>query len=208
MMSSRGTNRALWRLASGRSGDWTCTKRGSSSGTLTRAKCSLLGLGVDQQDGKVEREPGDVGERVGGVNGQGGEHREDPVPEHPVQALLLTVVELVPPHDGDALVDQRGANLLLEHARMPGHQLVGDPRDLLEHLTWLQTGGGAHGQAGRDPALEAGHADHEELVEVAGEDGQVAGAFQQRQGVVFGKLQDALVELQPGDLTVQEAVLG
>ena len=168
----------------------------------------MLGLGVDQQDGKVEREPGDVGERVGRVDGQGREHREDPVPEHPVQPLLLPAVELVPPHDGDALLDQGGADLVLEHAGMPCHQVVGDQRDVFENLARFQTGGGAHGQAGRDTALEAGHADHEELVEVAGEDGQIAGAFQQRLRLVGGQLQDALVELQPGDLTVEEAVLG
>jgi hypothetical protein len=32
------------------------------------------------------------------------------------------------------------------------------------------TGRRAHGETGGDPTLQAGHPDHEELVEVAGED--------------------------------------
>ena len=141
------------------------------------------------------------------VYGQRREHREDLVPEHPVQPLLLLTVELVPADDGDALLDQGGPHLVLEHAGMHRHQVVGDHRDLLENLTRFQTGGGAHGQAGRDTALEPGHPDHEELVQVAGEDRQITGALQQRFRVVGGQLQDALVELQPGDLALQEAVV-
>jgi len=80
-------------------------------------------------------------------------------------------------------------------------------RGLFENLTRFQTGRGAHGQAGRDPSLEAGHPDHEELVEAVGEDGEIAGPFQQRHRFVGSKLQDSLVELQPGDLTVEKAVI-
>ena len=57
-------------------------------------------------------------------------------------------------------------------------------------------------------ALQPGHADHEELIQVAGEDGQEAGALQQRDGGVGSELQHPLVELQPGDLPVEEAVVG
>ena len=79
--------------------------------------------------------------------------------------------------------------------------------DLLQHLARHQAGGGAHGDAGGDPALQAGDPDHEELVEVAREDGQEPGPLQQRQVVVLGQLEHALVEAQPGQLAVQEPVL-
>ena len=46
----------------------------------------LAGARVDQHHGQVEREPGDVGERVGRVDGERGEHREEPVGEHPRRA--------------------------------------------------------------------------------------------------------------------------
>ena len=79
-------------------------------------------------------------------------------------------------------------------------------RDLLEHLARLEPGRGAHGEAGGDPALEPGDPDHEELVEVAGEDREEAGPLEQRHARVRGELEHPLVELQPGDLAVEEAV--
>jgi hypothetical protein len=49
--------------------------------------------------------------------------------------------------------------------------------------------------------------DHEELVEVAGEDRQVAHPLEQRQRLVLGQLEHPLVEPQPRQLPVEEAVL-
>ena len=90
---------------------------------------------------------------------------------------------------------------------MPGGQLAGLAPDLLQHLARHQPGGGAYGDPGRDPALEAGDPDHEELVEVAGEDRQEPRPLEQRQVVVLGQLEHPLVEAQPGQLAVEEAVL-
>ena len=53
----------------------------------------------------------------------------------------------------------------------------------------------------------AGHADHEELVEVVREDRGEARAFDDRQVLILCKLEDALVELQPAQLTVEETVI-
>ena len=71
MTSSSGTKR--W-LPSG-------TNRLKIGGTLTRAKCSLSVFGLRTSDGEVERQPGDVGERVGRVDRERREHREDPLLE-------------------------------------------------------------------------------------------------------------------------------
>ncbi len=60
------------------------------------------------QHGQVERQPGDVRERVAGIDGQRREHREDLGPEVLGQAALLLVVEGVPAPDVDAFV-RRGA---------------------------------------------------------------------------------------------------
>ena len=57
------------------------TKRGSSGGTFTRAKRSSPVLGVADDDREVERQVGDVGEGVRGVDRERREHREDPVDE-------------------------------------------------------------------------------------------------------------------------------
>ena len=67
----------------------TATNRGSSGGTLTRAKCSLSVTGLRSDHRQVERQAGDVGERVGRVHRERGEHREHLLAEEPVQALLL-----------------------------------------------------------------------------------------------------------------------
>ena len=55
------------------------TKRGSSGGTFTRAKRRVAGLGVVHDHREVERQVGDVRERVAGVDRERGEHREDAV---------------------------------------------------------------------------------------------------------------------------------
>ena len=146
----------------------------------------LAGLRVAHQHGEVEREPGDVGERVGGVDRQRRQHREDPLLEQPLAELLLLAVEVVPADQLDALLRQRRHQLLAEEPRVPLHQVAGLGPDPLEHLARHQPGGGPHGDVGRDPALEAGHADHEELVEVAGEDRREAHPLEQRQVGVLG----------------------
>ncbi len=167
----------------------------------------LVGLGVAHQHGEVEREPGDVGERVRRVDGQRREHREDALLEQLLAGALLVAVEVVPADELDVLLAQRRDDLLGEHLRVPRHQVGGLVPDLLEHLAGHQPGGGADGDAGGDAALEAGHADHEELVEVAGEDRQEPHPLEQRQAVVLGELEHALVEPQPGELPVEEPVL-
>ena len=86
-------------------------------------------------------------------------------------------------------------------------QAVGLLADSAQLLPRAQSGSGRHGDAGVDAALQAGHADHEELVEVVREDRGEARAFDDRQVLILGKLEDALVELQPAQLTVEETVI-
>lgn len=50
-------------------------------------------------------------------------------------------------------------------------------------------------------------ANHEELVEVVREDRGEACAFDDRKIFVLGKFEDSLVELQPAQLAVEEAVV-
>ncbi len=174
---------------------------------LDAGEVVLAGARVAQQHREVEREPGDVGERVRGVDGERGEDGEDPVLEQPLARLLLVAVQLGPADQLDAGVGERGHDVVAEDPRLPLGQLAGGGEDLVEHLGRHQPGRGGHGDAGGDPALEAGDADHEELVEVAGEDGQEPGPLQQRQAGVLGELEYPLVEPQPGHLAVQEPVL-
>src|SRR5947207_3341955 len=55
-------------------------------------------------------------------------------------------------------------------------------------------------------ALEPGNADHEELIEVVRADRQKPHAFEQWMGVVTSFLEHTPVELQPGQLAIDEAL--
>ena len=115
--SSSGTNRAL------RQRDEALEDRRH----LHPREVLLAGLGVADQHREVEREPGDVGERVGGVDGERGEHREDPVAEEPLALLLLVAVQVGPAHQLDVLSLQRGHDLLAEQPRVPAGSARGSP---------------------------------------------------------------------------------
>ena len=167
----------------------------------------LAGLGVAHEDGEVEREPGDVGERVGRVDRQRRQHREDPLLEQPLAELLLLAVEVGPPDQLDALLGQAGHQLVAEQPGVPLHLVAGLGPDPLEHVARHQAGRGADGDVGGDAALEAGHADHEELVEVAGEDRREAHALEQGQVGVLGLAEHAPAVGEPGQLTVEEPVV-
>ena len=97
----------------------------------------------------------------------------------------------------DALVEDRGV-LHLQHVRRRV--------DVAEHLPGRGADVRRHRQPGQDAALQARHADHEELVEVGGEDRQEVGAFEHRQGVVLGEVEHPAVEGQPAQLAVEEPV--
>ena len=167
----------------------------------------LAGLGVADQHGHVQREPGDVGERVSRVDGERREDREDALLEEPLAELLLLAVEVVPPHQVDPVGRQRRHQVVAEELRVPLALLGGAGPDRLEHVARHQPGRRPNRHAGRDPALEAGHADHEELVEVAGEERHRPHPLEQRQVVVLGQLEQPQVEAQPRQLAVEEPVV-
>ncbi len=60
--------------------------------------------------------------------------------------------------------------------------------------------------AGAHLALEAGDAHHEEFVEIVGRDRQEAHPLEQRMGDVLRLLEHAAVEVEPGQLAVDEAL--
>lgn len=115
---------------------------------------------------------------------------------------MFGVGELVPTHQFDVLLGEFGQHLLVEDPRLLGDQLVGAGEDCVAQLPGHHAGDGAHGHAGFDASLQAGHSHHEELVEVGTEDGQELRAFQQWHAQpVAGLVEHALVERQPAQLT-------
>ena len=92
-------------------------------------------------------------------------------------------------------------------ALLVGHEGGGA---VLDDFAELLGGGAAIGADGGDAGLglahEAGDADGEELVEVGGGDADEAEALEQRVAGVLGLLHDAVVEVEPAQLAVDEAV--
>ena len=158
------------------------TKRGSSGGTFTRAKRRSPVVGVAHDDRQVERQVRDVRERVARVDGQRGEHREDPLLEHLDEVLPVVVVELVPrartgcrPRPRAGTISSRKIALLpVGELERPAPAARGAARPA------VRPSGRAGADAGRDLVLQAGDPHLEELVEVLAEDGQELGPLEQR----------------------------
>src|SRR5699024_10936071 len=146
--------------------------------------------------------------RMRGVDRQRGQDREDPVVEQCAQLLLLLASQICPPQDLDPLFDQRRQQLVVETGRLREHQLTGTGECPGENLPGYLPTHRRNGYPRRDPPFEPGDADHEELVQVAGTDGQEPGPFEQRDVRVPGELEDSVVERQPGKFPVQELGLG
>ena len=165
-------------------------------------------LGVADGHGQVEREAGDVGERVRGVDGQRRQHREHGLGEVGRQRRALPVGQRRPPVDPDALLVQLRAHLVEEDLRVRDGQRLRPRGDAGQLLARGEPVRAAHLQAGLVAALQPGDADHVELVQVAREDRQELGPLQQRLAGVLGQREHAGVEVQPRQLAVEVAVVG
>ncbi|OEI67462.1 hypothetical protein Cus16_2897 [Curtobacterium sp. ER1/6] len=167
-----------------------------------------LRLRVPDADREVERQPGDVRERVRRVDRERHEHREDLLVEVLAHAQPVGLVEVGPVLD----VDARGVEVRLERVDerlgVPVLQLVRLRRDVPQDVARGAAHVRRHRDAGVDAALQPGHPDHEELVEVRREDRQEVRALEERLRAVLTELEHALVEAQPAQLAVEVAVRG
>ncbi len=168
----------------------------------------VAGLRVAHHHGEVQAQSADVGKRMRGVDRQRRQDRVDPLLEDGVQPRPLLVVDVAPEHQLDACFGQLRHDLLREQLRLPVHEIAHLLADGRQDLCGGAAGGGFHGDPGGQSPLQSGHADHEELIEVAGEDGEELRPVQRREIRVLRQLQHALVELQPGQLPVVVAMVG
>ncbi len=98
-------------------------------GDLHPGEALLAGIRIRREDGKGEREAGDVRERLSGADGEGREHRVDLALEvllEPLQLLLLHVLDAA---DDDALVSERRPELLLPDPRLLSRSGRGPARE-------------------------------------------------------------------------------
>ncbi len=137
------------------------------------------------------------------VHRNGGQDREDLLHEVAFQPLLLGLAQFVGLDDRNAAVAQFVAELGPAVLLPPGQ--LGDPLvDRAQLLRRRQAFLAGRRHARANLSLQAGHADHVELVEVAGGDRQKAQALQQGMVVVGRLFEHALVERQPRKLAVDE----
>ena len=145
---------------------------------------------------------------MGWVDGEGSEHGKDLVREHSGELASLGVAEFGPAHHLDAFVHQARKHLAVETLGVTLGQLLGVVKGGFVNFARQQAAGGTGGDSRGDAALKTGDAHHEELIEVAGEDGEELGTLQERVVSVFGEFEHPSVERQPRQFTIDETVVG
>ena len=175
---------------------------------LLRDLDARKGLGarhrIAQPHSERERQVRDVREGAPGADGERGQHREDLLGEDAVDRLELVALATGAVDDPDAVLGERGGQLVVPHVRVAGAELAGAFLDALERLARREAVDAARVDAGVDLVVQAGHPHHHELVQIGGVDGAELHALEQRRLLVLRQLENALVELQPGQLPVRE----
>ena len=164
-----------------------------------QARAAAEGVAAVQLHGEVECLAGDARERMGRVQGDGGEQRLDLAHEDLVGPVAQGVVPLGREEDLHALGFQGGQDVAAQHLVLAFDQLA---RADGQRGNAGACRGRQRGVASGD-FLQLGHTDLEQLVKVAGDDGDVAQPFQQRGVGGFGQRQHAAVEGDDALLAVQ-----
>ncbi len=170
-------------------------------GHLDAGERLLVGIGVVEVDDQAQREVGDVGERPAGADAQRREDREDLLAEVSLDRLVGRA-RLGAADDADALLGQLGLDHSGELLGVATVELTDATVDPCQHLGGGEAVGAARVDPGIDLVVDAGDADHEELVEVGDEDRQELEPLDQRQRLVLGQLENPVVEVQPRELAV------
>ena len=141
---------------------------------MSRAKRRSPVSGIAHHRRQAEGEVGDVRERMGGIDGQRSEHREDPLLEdRRRRTCALVGLEVVPADDLDAFVLQHRAELVGDDVLLRVDQLADAPALIAcEQLAGRAAVGTGKGDVGRDLLVQRGDSHLEELVEVGREDGR------------------------------------
>jgi hypothetical protein len=147
-----------------------------------------------------------TGRRVGRIDRHGREDRQNTILEEAVDMLAVRALERVVPQQLEPLRRHRRPDALLEAAILPGDQILrslGDGLQLLDRAepVWRIVLRGAFAEG---LLTHAGHADHEEFVEIGAKDRQELQPLHQRILGVLRLLEHAQVEFQPAQLAVEE----
>ena len=105
----------------------------------------------------------------------------------------------------DAGFLERGRDLLRERGRLAGHQLLDPGADRAELFDLVEPVGRGRAHADRELFFEPGHADLEELVDVAAEDREELRPFEQRDRRILGEREHPGLELEHRQFPVEVA---
>ncbi|MCY1354703.1 hypothetical protein D9M69_410930 [compost metagenome] len=174
-----------------------------------QAGVAAEGIDAFQLDDEVEALVHQQREGVRRVQADGGDDRRDLVAEVAAHPALELGGPVAAADEVDLVLGQLRQQDVVEDAVLAGHLLVHQLADARHRLVRQQAVGAGLFAGEGDLLLQAGDADLEELVEVAGEDQQELQTFEQRIGLIQRLLQHADVELQLGQFTVdvQAAVI-
>ena len=163
----------------------------------------LIGDGVAHQHRQAEGQVGDVGERTAGRHRQRGERGEDRLAEVLAQLRAATLIQIPHGDHVDVVVGQGGPQLSFEAVAQPlakAEHALADQGDRLRRDAPVEA---RMLDAGVDLVAQTCDAHHVELVEVGGVDGAELDPLQERDPGILGELEHPIVEVQPGELTVQ-----
>ncbi len=163
---------------------------------------------VAYEHAERERQVGDVRERTPEADGERRQHREDLVAEAVVERAPLLRPDVVDADDPDAVVGQPRPQLELQAAALALDVRTVDLTDRLERGPRRAAVLQRRLDARLDLVVQAGHAHHEELVEVLRGDRAELHALEQGHALVLGQLEHARVELQPRQLAVEVQARG
>ncbi len=165
---------------------------------------TLLAVRASQHHGEREAEVRDVREGMAGIDRERRQYRKDVAVEIRVDMRAVHRREIVDAlMDREALLRKRGQEVLHQALSVSSHQRAHDRRDRRELVLGRHAVGGPLDDARRRLLLEARDAHLEELIEVAAEDGHKLEPLEQRGSRVERLVQNAPVELEPGELPIE-----
>ena len=141
-----------------------------------------------------------------GIDGEGRQHRIDLLAEELSHPRALSGVEVVGLDEGDSFGSQRWPEFVLEQRRgVP--ELLGCCRpDSLELGRRCQAVGSGPPHTRLNRVEHGGNPHLEELVEVRCVDRDELDALEKRQITITCECQDAMIEVEPGQLSIEVAL--
>ena len=163
---------------------------------------------VANEHAEAQRQAGDVRERLSRPDRERSEHRVDLAQEDSLELFDLLRRRVVDGADANALRGERGAEVVAPQLRLRRAELEHAHANLLERLLRRASVRQADGEPREHLVVEAGHSDHEELVDDVRDDPAELDAFEQRLRRVGGEVEHARHQRDGRELAVDQRLAG